>query len=66
MSADTNHNDDDMSPLAILAETDNFAVVVGEDHDGEDVYSVELGTVTLHLFKEEWDELVTLIKDASK
>ncbi len=57
-------NDDD--GLTLLAETENYAVLMGEDQDGEQVYNVELGSVTLHLFREEWNELVQLIKDASR
>ena len=57
---------DDEGPITLLAETENYAVFVGEDEDGEEVYNVELGTVTLHLLAEEWDELVELIKDASR
>jgi hypothetical protein len=57
---------DEDAPLTLLAETENYAVLVGEDEDGEEVYNVELGGVTLHLFAEEWDELVELIKDASR
>lgn len=55
--------DDD---LTLLAETDNYAVLVARDAEGEAVYNVELGNVTLHLFEEEWRELVTLIRDASR
>jgi hypothetical protein len=58
------HNDD--NPLDVLAETENFAVLVGEDIEGETIYNVELGTVTLHLFLEEWQELVDLVKAATE
>lgn len=50
--------------LEVLAETEHFAVLLGEDEDGEPVYNVELGMVTLHLFSEEWRELVQLIREA--
>jgi hypothetical protein len=63
MSENGNHNHDE-DPLAVLAETENFAVLVGENLDSEDVYNIELGNVTLHLFREEWQELVELIKMA--
>ncbi len=61
-------NDDpnDAYDLAVLAETEHYAVLAGEDMDGEMVYNVELGTVTLHLFQEEWDELVDLIREAAR
>lgn len=62
MSENGNHADD---PLVVLAETENYAVLVGENLDNEDVYNVELSNVTLHLFREEWQELVELIKTAA-
>lgn len=52
--------------LEVLAETEHFAVLLGEDEDGETVYNVELGMVTLHLFAEEWRELVQLIREAER
>lgn len=51
-------------PLTILAETDNFAIVMGEDLEGEVVYNIELGSVSIHLFQEEWDEFASLIAKA--
>ncbi|NDJ54453.1 MAG: hypothetical protein GYB68_15390 [Chloroflexi bacterium] len=56
---------DDDDSLVVLAETEGYAVLLGEDADGEEVYNVQLGTLTLHLFKEEFDELVQLIKEAA-
>ena len=58
--------DGEEAPLTLLAETANFAVLVGEDADGEEVFNIELGTVTLHLFREEWEELVSLIREAAR
>lgn len=58
--------DDEDAALEVLAETENYAVLMGEDAEGEKVYNVELGTLTLHLFHEEWIELVQLIKDATR
>lgn len=52
-------------PLVLLAETEHFAVLVGDDEDGEPVYNLELGSMTLHLFREEWDELVAVITEAN-
>jgi hypothetical protein len=49
----------------ILAETDNYFVWRSEDEDGEAVYHVELGGVSLHLVSEEWEELVTLFRALS-
>jgi hypothetical protein len=64
MSDDSGY--DEGEELVLLAETDNYAVLLGEDRDGEEVYNIELGTVTLHLFEEEWEELVELIKAAAQ
>jgi hypothetical protein len=47
-----------------LAETENYAAWLSTESDGELVYHVELGPVTLHFFQEEWDEVVTLIEGA--
>ena len=44
-----------------LAETQNYMVWTAEELDGETTYNVELGSVTLHFFKEEWDEFLQLI-----
>jgi hypothetical protein len=55
----------DPAELELLFETENYAVLRGEDSDGEDIYNIELGTLTLHLFEEEWEELVLLIRSAS-
>lgn len=59
-------NQGDEAPLELIAETENYAVLTGEDGEGERIYNVELGNVTLHLFREEWDELVQLIGDAAR
>ena len=48
-----------------LAETDNYIVWEVREPDGEITYHVELGAVTLHFFREEWDEFLQLIKVAS-
>lgn len=47
-----------------LSETDNFEIWVAEEPDGETTFHVELGLVTLHFFREEWDEVVELIEAA--
>ncbi len=49
-----------------LSETENYAAWLSTEPDGEVVFHVELGPVTLHFFREEWDEVVTLIEAASK
>lgn len=44
-----------------LAETENYLVWKAEEPDGETTFHVELGNVTVHFFKEEWDEFLELI-----
>lgn len=56
----------DNIPTETLAESQNYIAWFTEEPDGEDVYHLELGQVTLHFFREEWDELVGLIKQADK
>ncbi len=46
----------------IIAETQNYLVYTAQEPDGETTYNIELGTITIHLFKEEWDEFLRLIR----
>ena len=46
----------------IIAETQNYLVYTAEEPDGETTYNIELGMITIHLFKEEWDEFLRLIR----
>jgi len=45
----------------VIAETSNYLVWRATEPDGEVTHHVELGPVTLHFFKEEWEELLELI-----
>jgi hypothetical protein len=47
---------------SVLAETSNFVAWISEEPDGESTYHLELGTVTLHFFKEEWVEMLDLMR----
>ncbi|MBN1430350.1 MAG: hypothetical protein JXB07_18415 [Anaerolineae bacterium] len=58
MTDDANFED---MPLEVLAETESYAILLGQDMEGEPVYNIELGSITLHLFEDEWSELVELI-----
>ena len=49
--------------IEILAESENFNLWRAEEPDGETTYHIELGTVTVHLFREEWEEFLRLIKE---
>ena len=40
-------------PTDIITETQNYIVWSADEPDGELTYNVELGSVTLHFFKEE-------------
>jgi len=45
-----------------IAETDNYMIWNAEEPDGETTYHIELNSVTLHFFEEEWEELKKLVK----
>jgi protein-tyrosine phosphatase len=47
--------------IEILAETDCFNLVRTEEPDGETTYHLEMGNVTVHFFREEWDKFVKVI-----
>lgn len=50
----------------ILAETDVLAVWRSKEPEIGYIYHLEFGNLTLHLSPEEWDELVILVREASK
>jgi hypothetical protein len=54
--------DENETPTNTLAETDNYVIYSAEELDGELTYHVELDKITLHFFKEEFDEFVRLVK----
>ncbi|MBN1877983.1 MAG: hypothetical protein JXA33_27425 [Anaerolineae bacterium] len=48
-----------------LGETENFVIWMSNDPEsGEVLYHIELATVTLHFFEDEWDEFTNLILQA--
>jgi hypothetical protein len=49
--------------IEILAETDRFNLIRTEDADGEITYHLEMGNVTVHFFREEWEEFVQAIAE---
>jgi len=55
-------NNDSTSETITLAETENYAVYSAQEFDGETTYHVELDKVTLHFFREEFDEFLRLVK----
>jgi hypothetical protein len=50
--------------IEILAESENFSLWRAEEPDGETTYHLELGTVTVHFFREEWQEFARLMAEA--
>ncbi len=53
-------------PTETLAETENYVAWLSQEPDGEQVFHIELGAVTLHFFREEWQELCALIQAAAE
>jgi hypothetical protein len=45
-----------------IAETDNYLAWKANEPDGEMTYHLELNNVTLHFFREEWQEFLELVK----
>ena len=45
-----------------LSETENYMAWEVEEPDGEVTYHLELNNLTVHFFKEEWDEFMRLMK----
>jgi hypothetical protein len=46
----------------VITETENYMAWRAEEPDGETNFHLELNNVTLHFFKEEWEEFLTLVK----
>lgn len=57
---------DDNIPTETIAETENYQAWVSQEPDGETVYHLEMGQVTVHFFQEEWDEFLQLIEALGK
>ena len=45
-----------------LAETENYLAWKADEPDGETTYHLELNSVTVHFFQEEWDEFLELAR----
>lgn len=48
-----------------LVASENYIVWISHEPDGEIGYHMELGQVTVHLFQEEWTELMELMQKAA-
>ena len=51
--------------IEILSETESFSIWLAKEPDGETTYHVELGTVTVHFFHEEWEEFLGLVREVA-
>jgi hypothetical protein len=45
-----------------MAETENYLAWRAEEPDGETTFHLELNNVTLHFFREEWEEFLELVR----
>jgi len=45
-----------------ISETENYMAWRAEEPDGETTYHLELNSVTLHFFTEEWEEFLELAR----
>jgi hypothetical protein len=52
--------------IQVLAESENFNLWRAEEPDGETTYHLELGVVTVHFFREEWEEFLRLVAEAGE
>lgn len=50
----------------VIAETDNYIAWSADEPDGETTFHLELNNVTLHFFREEWEELLELMRALAK
>lgn len=47
--------------IEILAETEDFSIWRIEEPDGEMTYHLECANVTVHFFREEWEQFLRLV-----
>jgi hypothetical protein len=55
-------NNDHEPSTETLAETETYIAWKSEEPDGETTYHIELNSVTVHFFQEEWEEFLTLTR----
>jgi hypothetical protein len=53
-------NDELRIQTTTIVETTNYMAWKAEEADGEETYHLELGSVTVHFFLEEWQEFLEL------
>lgn len=54
-------NDQDLD-TEVIAETENYLAWRADEPDGESTYHLELNNLTVHFFKEEWEEFLGLVE----
>ena len=54
-------SDESKIETTTLSETSNYIAWKANEPDGEETFHIELGTVTLHFFAEEWQEFLELV-----
>jgi hypothetical protein len=47
--------------IETIVETDNYTIWKADEPDDESTYHLELNNVTIHFFKEEWEEFIELV-----
>ena len=52
--------------IETLIETENYSAWRADEPDEEGTYHLELNNVTVHFFKEEWEEFIKLAKGLVK
>jgi len=52
--------------IEVLAESERFNIWRAAEPDGETTYHLELGIATLHLFQEEWDEFLRVVRQGAE
>ena len=55
-------NNDHEPKTQTLSETENYVAWMAEEPDGETTYHLELNNVTIHFFREEWEEFLQLAR----
>ena len=51
---------------SVMVETENYLAWKADEPDEETTYHLELNNVTLHFFKEEWEEFLQLAEELVK
>jgi hypothetical protein len=55
-------NEDEPITTTTLAETERYVAWSAQEPDGEETFHLELGTVTVNFFREEWAEFLDLVR----